>query len=235
VYGSDELAALETVMTIMMYWGYSWHVTHPQPPVHFIDTFNNLLKLHDLSLYQHFSRYSIIPGIFAWQLISSLFTEILNRNSWLQLMDFLFTYFTNISYLLMIPIAMMRDLKTILLSSDSMNKIATIFHNQQVMNITSIINNVKEMIKTTPEKYFIAVTTKYLNDKSYQLNQKKEITDDMTLEEVDEAKENLALANGVPKFPLSKGKDIVLLLFAFSLSLSLSLFLSFFLSFYIFQ
>ncbi len=211
VYGSDELASLETVMTIMMYWGFSWHVTHPNPPMHFIDTFNSLLKLHELSLYQHFQKLSIIPGIYCWQLISTLFTEICNRNSWLQLMDYLFTYFTNLCNLILLPIAIMKDLKTILFSCDSINKIATIFHNQQVMNIHSILHSVQEMLKNTPEKYFVNVVTKYYSDKSYQLNGKKMVEELNYLAEEEEAKENLALANGQPRFPLLKGKNCHLL------------------------
>ena len=34
LYGSDELAALETVMSILMWWGHSFHATFPNPPAH---------------------------------------------------------------------------------------------------------------------------------------------------------------------------------------------------------
>ena len=34
LYGSDELAALETAMTVLMWWGHSFHATFPHPPVH---------------------------------------------------------------------------------------------------------------------------------------------------------------------------------------------------------
>ena len=34
LYGADELAALETAMTVLMWWGHSFHATFPHPPVH---------------------------------------------------------------------------------------------------------------------------------------------------------------------------------------------------------
>ena len=34
LYGSDELAALETVMSVLMWWGHSFHATFPNPPAH---------------------------------------------------------------------------------------------------------------------------------------------------------------------------------------------------------
>jgi hypothetical protein len=212
VFGNDELAALETVITIMMYWGYSWHVTHPNPPIHFIDTWNQLLKLHEFTIFNHFTKLNIIPGLYCWTMLSTLFSEICNRNSWLQLMDYLFTNFTNITNIVLLPIAILKDLKAVVLSSDSVNKVATIFHNQQVLNVHSILHSLTEMMKVTPDKYFISVTTKYLNDRSYQLNGgKKDVENDFNLTETDEAKENLALANGSPRFPLPKGKFVVVL------------------------
>jgi hypothetical protein len=33
-YGCDELAAFESVMTILMWWGHSFHATFPHPPAH---------------------------------------------------------------------------------------------------------------------------------------------------------------------------------------------------------
>jgi hypothetical protein len=47
VYGTDELAAVETCMSILMWWGHSWHATHPNPPVHIVDALDSLLKYLD--------------------------------------------------------------------------------------------------------------------------------------------------------------------------------------------
>ena len=36
LFGADELAALETVMTLLLWWGHSFHATFPHPPVHIV-------------------------------------------------------------------------------------------------------------------------------------------------------------------------------------------------------
>lgn len=34
VFGCDEIATLEAVMSVLMWWGHSFHATFPHPPVH---------------------------------------------------------------------------------------------------------------------------------------------------------------------------------------------------------
>ena len=202
IYNGDELAALETVMTIMMYWGYSWHVTHPNPPVHLIDCFNALLKLHDLKLYQFLTRLHVVPGLLAWQMMSTMFTEICSRNAWTSLVDFLFTHFTNSPYLMLVPLAIIKDIKNLIYSVDSDEKIKVIVSSQQHLRMESIIANVRELYSQTPVKYFSAIATKYLDNSRFEIGQNMVKDTKVHMEECDEVKVNLALANGQPKFPI---------------------------------
>jgi hypothetical protein len=117
IFGSDELSILEMAMTIMMWWGYSWHATFPNPPLHITDSIDSLLKLHDESLYSHLHRLGVAPGIIGWAMISSLFTEVLGREDWLKLMDFIFTYFEKSALVVTVPVAILRAVRTSLLSA----------------------------------------------------------------------------------------------------------------------
>lgn len=44
------------------WWGHSWHVTHPNPPLHIIDCCDGLMKFHDPRLYQHFQSLKVSVG-----------------------------------------------------------------------------------------------------------------------------------------------------------------------------
>ena len=44
LYGADELAALETAMTVLMWWGHSFHATFPHPPVHITGKLSTFLS-----------------------------------------------------------------------------------------------------------------------------------------------------------------------------------------------
>ena len=50
LFGSDELAAFETAMTVLMWWGHSFHATFPHPPVHITGKYCNLVAYSCLSV-----------------------------------------------------------------------------------------------------------------------------------------------------------------------------------------
>lgn len=61
------------------------------------------MKHHDIKLYNHFvNTMNVSPGLLGWKLMSSLFTELLSREDWLRLMDFLFLYFHHIEYVILV-------------------------------------------------------------------------------------------------------------------------------------
>lgn len=83
VYEDDEIAALETVMTLYIWWGHSWFATFPHPPLHIVEAINDLLMRHDKSLYSHITKVlDSDPGLIGWGIISSLFTEIFTKPDW---------------------------------------------------------------------------------------------------------------------------------------------------------
>lgn len=59
VFNTDELAALEVCMSVMMWWGHSWHATHPSPPVHILDALDTLLKYQEIKLYNHLKKLQV--------------------------------------------------------------------------------------------------------------------------------------------------------------------------------
>lgn len=236
VFASDDLAAYETCITIMMWWGHSWHVrhqlltinyinsyfsdllmnnikvtiyyiqiTHPNPPVHILDAIDSLLKFHDPKLYSHFIKLNTSIGSIGWTMISSFFSEILGRNDWLKLVDYLFTNFENISIMLCTPIAILKELKVSLLSTSSAAQLVQYCRNQQGINMDTCIGNINHMLTNTPTRYFTAVTTKYIDPQTYDLgvmssNGLRELND------TEVARENMSLGNGRPMFPLTKGR-----------------------------
>ena len=104
-------------MTILMWWGYSWHATFPNPPIHITSSIDSILKLHDDNLHAHFRRLGVSVGLLGWEMLTSMFTEILGRNDWLQLMDYIFTYFGKSSLMVLAPVALLKVMRTSLLAA----------------------------------------------------------------------------------------------------------------------
>lgn len=163
VYNTDELAALETCMSIMMWWGHSWHATHPNPPVHIIDALDTLLKYQDSKLHAHLKAIKVAPGVLGWAMMSNLFTEVLSRTNWLKLMDTLICHFDQISIILLAPVAIMKELKSVLLTCDTAAQATLLLRSQQNMNMATVIRVMLEWLRHTPPKYFSSVATRHLD------------------------------------------------------------------------
>ena len=151
-YSSDEIAAFETVLTILNWWGHSWQATWPQPPVHILDTSDNLMYHHDLRLRSYFRNTKVSVGVLCWNMLSTLFTEVLGKNDWLILMDFLFSYIETQEYFYLVPIAIIRATKSQCMCISDELAIIKFYRYQQTINIQDIIRSVKEMYDTTPHK-----------------------------------------------------------------------------------
>ena len=117
VFGGDELACLEACMTVVCWWGSTWHATHPNPPIHIVDTLDALIKKAEPRLHNSLvTSYHVAPGLMGWIMLSSLFTEVLTRQDWCKLMDLLFLNFgrSNGRQILLVPVAMFITLKPVL-------------------------------------------------------------------------------------------------------------------------
>ena len=102
-YGNDEIAALETVMTLFLWWGHSWFATFPFPPLHVADAITDLLTLYDKPVHSHITNVlGHDPGLIGWGMISSLFTEIFDKSDWFKvLVSYQFSFFKLIPHILL--------------------------------------------------------------------------------------------------------------------------------------
>lgn len=156
IYDNDELAALETVMSLLMWWGYSWHVCHPNPPAQLTDTFDALLLHHDPTLHKHLKSLELSPGLISWRLTYSVYSEFLSKESWLRVMDFVFTNFESLELMALLPIALIRLSSASLLCSYNTDHILKFFSSQQDLKASSIVNMTKHMLAKTPKPMLLA-------------------------------------------------------------------------------
>lgn len=156
IFDNDELAALETVMSILMWWGYSWHTCHPNPPAHLTDSFDAILLHYDPALHKHLKSLEISPGLIGWRLTYSMYSEFLSKETWLRVMDFIFTNFESLELMLLVPVALIRLSSASLLCVYSSEHILRYFSAQQDMKAASIVSMVQHMLAKTPKPLLLA-------------------------------------------------------------------------------
>jgi hypothetical protein len=110
-YGSDELAAFETVMTILINWTPAYIETLPHPPVPLLARVHVLLSYWDAPLAQHLEECGSDPSRYAWPILRSLFSEVLTRTEWEALWDRLMLESHDPSYLVYALVAYLRYIR----------------------------------------------------------------------------------------------------------------------------
>lgn len=150
IFGSDEMSCLETVMTLLMWYGHSWQATYPSPPIHITDAYDRLLEHHDPRLHKHLTTLEASPGPLAWQILSTFFSEILPSEIWLSLMDRVFTDIKDVNFFYFIPLAIMRLLRISLLSTTEKRHVTGFLREPQSLQLSSLLKMISEMKKATP-------------------------------------------------------------------------------------
>lgn len=128
-----------------------------------MDAIDTLLKYHDTKLYHHLKALKVSPGVLGWTMLSNMFTEILSRTNWLKLMDRLICTFDQISIILIAPVAIMKELKSVLLTCDTAAQVTLLLRTQQNVNMITVCRIMSEWLRHTPPKYFSAVATRHLD------------------------------------------------------------------------
>lgn len=77
-------AAFEAAATLVSNWAHGWFAAFPHPPLGLLQRFERLLAVHDAELAAHVGRWPGGAAAVAWELLSTLMTDVLDRSEWLQ-------------------------------------------------------------------------------------------------------------------------------------------------------
>ena len=87
LFGRDECLCLETCLMFLLNWGKSWFQFWPSPPLQLLGAADRLLFVLDPKLVRHLGRVQLSGKDYAWPLLRTCFSQVLDRRAWLQLMD----------------------------------------------------------------------------------------------------------------------------------------------------
>ena len=119
-------------------------------------SFDAILLHYDPVLHKHFKSLEISPGLVGWRLTYSMYSEFLSKETWLRIMDFIFTNFEALELMLVVPVALMRLSAASLLCVYSSEHILRFFSAQQDIKASSIVSMVQQMLAKTPKSLLLA-------------------------------------------------------------------------------
>lgn len=207
MFGSDELAAFETTLTILLYWGYSWQVTYPHPPLHVTDVMDQLLELHDNTLYRHLYKLEAPPGFMCWRMISTIYTEVLSRDVWCALMDFLFSNIDEYSYFFLSAIAIIKILRGSILTCQHSRHVASYIRLPQTVDAHVLIKHIKHLRKNTPDHLLLTQDSGQAS-RQLSIQEMGGVSNETQSKSVEmsNTRDSISGSEGKPVFPLPRGR-----------------------------
>jgi vacuolar-type H+-ATPase subunit I/STV1 len=164
-----------------------------------------ILLHHDKTLHAHITTVlGCCPGLIGWGMMSTLFTEILTKAQWFKIMDFIFAFHDQIRVTMLLPVALMREvrLQVLGLGPEHARSFHHYFHQNLVVDLDKVVDMVKIMAASTSK-------TKFSSDSSTDLSAEEEMDKlggTAVLTDIDKLKRNMALDRGGAIFPLPKGR-----------------------------
>eukprot|EP00903_Cladosiphon_okamuranus_P006928 g6743.t1 len=87
VFSQDDLGAFEACLSFFLHWGARLLVTFPQPPVPILAGMELCLARVDRELAARLASLGVGALSYGWPLLRTAFSEVLDREDWLRLID----------------------------------------------------------------------------------------------------------------------------------------------------
>ncbi|XP_022255860.1 TBC1 domain family member 31-like isoform X2 [Limulus polyphemus] len=91
LFHSNLLVCFEVVATFLCNWCENWCCFLPYPPINVLNVAENVLAYHDRDLLLHYVKHGITGEVYIWPLLYTVFSEIVEKDQWLQLWDHIFS------------------------------------------------------------------------------------------------------------------------------------------------
>jgi len=138
-------------MSVLVHWCGDWFETYPHPPIPQLSSIERLLKHHDSELLDDFKARAIDSRQYAWQMMRTLFTQVLTEEEWLTLFDHLFMHSGSPSLVLVAIVAYLVYYRSSLLSARSSDDILSFLRRQNPINMNDYVSLIFELRSRTPD------------------------------------------------------------------------------------
>ena len=138
MYGSDLQSAVEVTLAFTINWGQEFFKYYPHHPVAVVSFLNHMLKLEDAELWAHLDQVGVGPEVWGWLVLCPIYTEILTRNEWLQVMDHAFA--NEPIWLFLFHVRWMCQIRGPLLQLHDYTQLCNMFRKTSPVNLNAVIH-----------------------------------------------------------------------------------------------
>merc|ERR1711871_611928 len=150
-YGANIIGAFECTASFLMGWCSQWFETYPHPPITLLTTIDRLLDNHDPELRVSLQARELESRQYGWQMMRSLFTQVLTSREWLALMDCFMVHRDEPGLLIIAVVAYLIYFRAPILRAGGADSVLAFLRRQNPINIVEFIRLIFQIRAKTPE------------------------------------------------------------------------------------
>eukprot|EP00736_Rhodelphis_marinus_P006675 Rmarinus@m.190 len=143
LFGRDEIGAFEVVATVILNWGQGWFEFFPHPPIAVLSSIEDILSRHDAQVHTRLAEIGLDASMYAWPLLSTVFTEVLPRDDWLRLWDHALLHHP--AFLYYAVVAYVRIFRSTFLCATHAEEVKRFFHRDNSVSMDTLLRLANQM------------------------------------------------------------------------------------------
>ena len=151
LFSHNELWCFELILSFFLNWGQHFFECSPNPPINYFKCINEIVKFFDNEFLVYLQNFKITSLFLLWPSFQVLFTDILDKDEWLSLMDYLILNHDKPELLIYFLSAFILFSKQKIMQND--DQILPLCSYEKSWKIDKIIKFVEKMEKTLPENF----------------------------------------------------------------------------------
>ncbi|KAJ6641303.1 TBC1 domain family member 31 [Pseudolycoriella hygida] len=168
-FDKNLIFCFELIATILLNHGQLWFEFAPLEPFNYLGMVQNILSHYEPQLLKFYVQQNVTSKTFAWSLLQSAFTEVMDEDQWRQLWDHIITNVAE--FLIFTVVAYNIVMKDVIMRLDSKMSVERFFEEQNLLDMKRLIRTTYDIMDKCPDKlrpsqYFKKFTP--LNEGFYQ-------------------------------------------------------------------
>nr|XP_032826897.1 TBC1 domain family member 31 isoform X1 [Petromyzon marinus] len=149
LFQNNQLVCFEVLATVLVNWCSRWFEYFPNPPLNVLACVENALAHHDHQLLQHFVEHGVTAQVYAWPLLETLFSEVLTRDEWLRLFDWVLS--RPPAFLPAVAAAYSSCARGALLRLTQLEDFQFFFHHRGGVDVGRLLREAQRLLDTAPQ------------------------------------------------------------------------------------
>lgn len=148
-FDENLIVCFETIVTILVNHAQLWFEFAPLEPVNYLGMIENILAHYEPQLIRFYAHKNVTIKTYAWSLLQTAFTEVLDEDQWRILWDHIVS--NDVEFLLFSVVAYNSTMREVVMRLDSKVAIERFFEEQNMIEMKRFVGRIYDVMERCPE------------------------------------------------------------------------------------